>query len=60
VLGVDSGGDHLGGRAHYSGVDAGLRGPEGLFFQLTCHLGPGLLLREVPREVFILYRLRLK
>ena len=24
VLDVDSGGDHLGGRAHYSGVDAGV------------------------------------
>ena len=54
VLNVDSGGDLLIGRAHYSVVDAGVRGPEGLSFQLTCHLGPGLLLREVPREVFIL------
>ena len=34
-----------------SGVDAGLRGPEGLFLQLTCHLGAGLLLRETRVEL---------
>jgi hypothetical protein len=53
VLDVDSGGDHLGGRAHYSGVDAGVRSPGGLPFQLVCHCGPGLLLREVSGKVII-------
>ena len=53
LIQVDSGGDHLGGRAHYSGVDAGVRSPGGLPFQLVCHCGPGLLLREILGKVII-------
>jgi hypothetical protein len=52
VIDVDSGGDHLIGLAHYSAVGAGLRGPEGLPFPLTCHLGPGHLLRDIPGKGF--------
>ena len=53
LLEVDSGGDLLVGLAHYSGVGAGLRSPIGVFLQRACHLGAGLLLREIQREVFI-------
>ena len=53
LLEVDSGGDHLVGRTHYSAVGAGLRSPIGFLCQHLCHLGAGLPLREIPGEVFI-------
>ena len=54
VLEVDSSGDHLVGLAHYSAVGAGLRSLIGVFHQRTCHLGAGLLQREIQVELFTL------